>query len=181
MERRPHTDEMLRTFIAVPLGAAVRSLAEEWIRVLRERPGGDAVRWVRSENLHMTLRFLGTIARRVVPDLATSVREEMAALAPFRAEVGEVRTFPSARRPRVVVLDVGPRRVRGGPEDTAGDETPAGLVHIAIAQASGTHAEHFIFPLDRLRHRQLTAQTAIDWVRRALLGIPINEAGFIRR
>jgi nicotinamide-nucleotide amidase len=69
----------------------------------------------------------------------------------------------------------------GGQEGAEGDEKPAGLVHIAIAQASGTHAEHFVFPLDRQRHRQLTAQTALDWVRRALLGVEIIGPSLLRR
>ena len=68
-----------------------------------------------------------------------------------------------------------------GPEDAEGDEKPVGLVHIAIAQASGTHADHFVFPLDRQRHRQLTAQTALDWVRRALLGVEIIGPSLLRR
>ncbi len=113
MEPRPHEDETFRSFIAVALGESARRLAEERIRALRERPGGDGVRWVRPENLHVTLRFLGNIERRIasaiLPELATAVREEMARLAPFTAQIGGVRTFPPSKRPRVVVLDVGPQ------------------------------------------------------------------------
>jgi nicotinamide-nucleotide amidase len=50
------------------------------------------------------------------------------------------------------------------------EEKPVGLVHIALATPSGTHAEHFVFPLDRDRHRRLTAAAGLDWVRRAVLG-----------
>jgi nicotinamide-nucleotide amidase len=50
---------------------------------------------------------------------------------------------------------------------------PVGLVHIALARAEGTHAEHFVFPLDRHRHRHLTAHAALDWVRRAVLGVEL--------
>lgn len=60
-------------------------------------------------------------------------------------------------------------------------EKPVGLVHIALAQASGTHAEHFEFPLDRQRHREITAYTALDWVRRALLGEDISGPMLMRR
>jgi nicotinamide-nucleotide amidase len=49
-------------------------------------------------------------------------------------------------------------------------EKPVGLVYLALARAEGTHAAGFVFPLDRTRHRQLTARLALDWVRRALLG-----------
>ncbi|NQZ96609.1 MAG: competence/damage-inducible protein A [Myxococcales bacterium] len=54
-----------------------------------------------------------------------------------------------------------------------GVERPVGLAYVALARESGTHCEEFQFPLDRPRHRQLTAHTAIDWVRRALLEVPI--------
>jgi hypothetical protein len=54
-------------------------------------------------------------------------------------------------------------------------------VHVALADASGTHADHFVFPLDRLRHRQLTAQVALDWIRRRLLGFPLEGPTLLRR
>jgi 2'-5' RNA ligase len=108
VEPRPHTDETFRSFIAVPLDASVRCFAEERIRALRERPGGEGVRWARPENLHVTLHFLGNIERAIVPELVAAVGEETAGLAPFTAQVGGVRTFPPGKRPRVVVLDVGP-------------------------------------------------------------------------
>jgi 2'-5' RNA ligase len=113
VEPRPQENEIaeaskLRSFIALPLGESVRHLAEERVRALRERSGGDGVRWVRPENLHVTLRFLGNIERTLVPKLAAAVREELAGLASFTAQIGGVRTFPSSKRPRVVVLEVGP-------------------------------------------------------------------------
>ena len=43
------------------------------------------------------------------------------------------------------------------------------------ARRRGGHARRRTssFPLDRTRHRQLTAQLALDWVRRALLGVEL--------
>ncbi len=60
-------------------------------------------------------------------------------------------------------------------------EKPVGLVHLALARDEGTHADHFVFPLDRSRHRQLTAQVALDWVRRALLGAALVGPTLLRR
>jgi nicotinamide-nucleotide amidase len=54
--------------------------------------------------------------------------------------------------------------------DGGTDEKPVGTVWIAVADGAGTRAECFLFAFDRARHRQLTAQVALDWVRRALLG-----------
>ncbi len=78
------------------------------MRVLQACPDGDAVRWVREETLHVTLRFLGDIDPGDVGRLGDCVREQTAALRPFRLELGGTRPFPSKRRPVAIVLDVGP-------------------------------------------------------------------------
>ena len=60
-------------------------------------------------------------------------------------------------------------------------EKPVGLVHLALAGPDGSHADRFVFPLDRTRHRQLTAWTALDWVRRSLLGFELVGPSLMRK
>jgi 2'-5' RNA ligase len=103
------TDAAIRAFIAIELDDAVRAAAAEVLRSLREGPGGDAVRWVPPENLHVTLRFLGDIPPAQVPVLAGALAEIAAGQSPFRLRLGRVAGFPSARRPRVISCEVGPR------------------------------------------------------------------------
>jgi nicotinamide-nucleotide amidase len=67
-----------------------------------------------------------------------------------------------------------------GPEGGS-EAKPVGLVHVGVAGPNGTHAEAFVFPLDRTRHRQLSAQVALDWVRRSLLGEPLEGPTLLRR
>jgi nicotinamide-nucleotide amidase len=50
---------------------------------------------------------------------------------------------------------------------------PVGLVHIALAREGATFADSFVFRMDRARHRLLTSQVALDWVRRTLLGVEL--------
>jgi nicotinamide-nucleotide amidase len=50
---------------------------------------------------------------------------------------------------------------------------PVGLVHIALAREGATFADSFVFRMDRTRHRLLTSQVALDWVRRTLLGVEL--------
>ena len=78
------------------------------MRALQACPDGDAVRWVREETLHVTLRFLGDIDPGGVGRLTDCVREQTAALRSFRLELGGARPFPSKRRPVAIILDVGP-------------------------------------------------------------------------
>jgi len=66
-------------------------------------------------------------------------------------------------------------------------EKPVGLVHIALHQAQGaagaslSHAGEFVFSVDRAWHRTLTSQTALDWVRRSLLGLELSHPSLLRR
>jgi nicotinamide-nucleotide amidase len=54
--------------------------------------------------------------------------------------------------------------------DGGSAEKPVGLVFVGFADARGSEAYEFLFPFDRERHRLVTSQVALDWVRRALLG-----------
>jgi PncC family amidohydrolase len=65
--------------------------------------------------------------------------------------------------------------------DGGSAEKPVGLVHLALADATGTHADHFEFPVGRTRHRQLTAQVALDWIRRRMLGVALEGPSLLRR
>lgn len=97
----------IRVFWALELGAAARRRAAAIAAALREQPDGDAVRWVREESLHMTLRFLGAIEPERVEPLVAAVTGAVRG-APFEARLAGVELFPSRRRPRVVALGVAP-------------------------------------------------------------------------
>lgn len=67
-----------------------------------------------------------------------------------------------------------------GPGGGSADK-PVGLVYLALASAEETHCDSFIFALDRSRHRSLTAQVGLDWVRRKLLGFELVGPSLMRR
>jgi len=98
----------IRAFVAIDLDNAARRAAAGVLSRLRSGPDAGAVRWVRPEALHVTLRFLGNIdASRVAP-LARAVGAELARVAPFELALGAVALFPTPRRPRVVALELEP-------------------------------------------------------------------------
>lgn len=105
---------MIRAFFAIDLDGSSRRAVCALSAVLRECPGGEAVRWVRSEALHVTLRFLGDIEPEQVAPLARAVAAEAAEREAFALTLGAARLFPSPRRPRVVALEVGPEAELSG-------------------------------------------------------------------
>lgn len=60
-----------------------------------------------------------------------------------------------------------------GPTGGSKDK-PVGLVYVALATAEGSQVRELRLAFDRERNRRLTAQIAIDWVRRHLLGQPLD-------
>jgi nicotinamide-nucleotide amidase len=58
---------------------------------------------------------------------------------------------------------------------------PVGLVWVGFSDGEESTAQEFELPLDRSRHRMATAQIALDWVRRALLGEERVALRYLRR
>jgi 2'-5' RNA ligase len=100
--------DAIRAFVAVDLDAEARRAAADWLSRLRAGPDAAAVRWVRAEALHVTLRFLGNVAAGRIQAIARAVGAEVARIAPFELALGPPKLFPSPRRPRVVALALEP-------------------------------------------------------------------------
>jgi 2'-5' RNA ligase len=102
----------MRCFIAVDLPAGVCAAIESVITDLstgegdgrREGRGADRgdVRWVVARNLHVTLKFLGSIPQSEATSVGTALRCLAAGIAPFTVRVTGLGMFPGARRARVI-------------------------------------------------------------------------------
>jgi 2'-5' RNA ligase len=101
-------DGAIRAFFAIEIGPDARRVAAAVAQRLRGDPGGEDVRWVRPEALHVTLCFLGEIDPAAAAPLARRASQELAALGPFALRLGRAELFPSPRRPRVVALGLEP-------------------------------------------------------------------------
>jgi 2'-5' RNA ligase len=97
----------LRAFIAIDLPPAVKAALADVAATLAERVPRGAVRWVRPEQMHLTLRFLGDTPTDKLPALAAALDALAAGHAPFALRLTEVGCFPNARRPRVVWVGLG--------------------------------------------------------------------------
>jgi len=146
--------EAIRAFIAVELDGGVRAAVARLIRSLRAAPSGGRVRWVRPENLHVTLRFLGDVASERVPAIARAVGEAVAGLRPFRLRLGAVMVFPSPRRPQVLAMEVDPPQ----PLAQLAEAVEAAVVRVGFA--AEPRAFHPHLTLGRLRGRAIPRVTA---------------------
>jgi RNA 2',3'-cyclic 3'-phosphodiesterase len=90
----------MRLFLAVFPPPEVQRAAFGCIEALR-RPG-DGVSWVKPENLHYTLRFLGELGEDGARRAAEAAVEAAAKSREFTAALGGLGAFPNARRARVL-------------------------------------------------------------------------------
>lgn len=65
----PLNDESLRAFFAIGLSQSVKVDLDKLIDRLRARDHGNQVRWVRAANMHVTVYFIGNMAREIVHHL----------------------------------------------------------------------------------------------------------------
>jgi 2'-5' RNA ligase len=99
--RRVMSERPVRSFVAVLLPDGVRARLAATVAEIR--PEAPALAWVKADNLHLTLRFLGGVE----PAALARVREAMSVAAarvgaPFAIELGGLGRFPAGGRARVV-------------------------------------------------------------------------------
>jgi RNA 2',3'-cyclic 3'-phosphodiesterase len=91
----------IRAFIAVRLSDEIEAALTEFVDTLRTPR--DGVRWVRRQNLHVTLKFLGpAVDSQMIPPLADALHALAAATAPLELRARGVGGFPELARPRVI-------------------------------------------------------------------------------
>jgi len=95
----------LRTFIAVELPGDIRRGLMKLQRELEEIEGLSA-RWVRTEAMHLTLKFLGDIRREDVLEVGRFMRESVKGIEPFTLGGEGLGSFPTKGRPRILWVGV---------------------------------------------------------------------------
>jgi 2'-5' RNA ligase len=101
--RRAHSQpDLLRTFIAIELDGAVRDALAATQEQLRRTTPQRAVRWVRPEGIHLTLKFLGDTEVRRLGEIKEALAAAAAEAATFSFDVQGLDCFPNPHRPRVI-------------------------------------------------------------------------------
>jgi 2'-5' RNA ligase len=91
---------MMRLFIALPLGHDAERYLGSIIDDLR--PHADAVKWVASQNIHLTVRFLGDTEEQRVPKIQELLDKVASAHNTVATTIDRLGAFPNLRRPRVL-------------------------------------------------------------------------------
>jgi 2'-5' RNA ligase len=93
---------LLRAFVAIEIPPSIQKAIFTQTERLRKALGPALVRWVPTENLHLTLKFLGDVSPANVELLTQMLTAEAATCAPFPIQVGGLGSFPNPKRARVL-------------------------------------------------------------------------------
>jgi RNA 2',3'-cyclic 3'-phosphodiesterase len=114
-----------RTFIAIELPHDLRARVVEHINKLRHEFPDVRASWLRKDNLHLTLKFLGDVPVTEIPKLSDAVARAASGIKPFELTVAGCGAFPPKGRPHVLWIGV-------GSADAPSTASPLSIIHSAI-------------------------------------------------
>jgi len=93
---------MIRTFIAIELPVEVKQVA----RKIQNQLGVsiEGIRWVKNENIHLSVKFLGNVEENRINDIAVAVKNAVKDISVMNLKTGHLGIFPNERRPRILWL-----------------------------------------------------------------------------
>jgi len=96
----------MRCFIAIDIDEAARSRIEELAEQLQQEAqlGKSGIKWVATENIHLTLKFLGEVRDAEIAEVCRIVADTAGDHERFAVEAANVGSF--GRPPRVVWVGI---------------------------------------------------------------------------
>jgi len=92
--------EKVRTFIAVELLQEIKENLKD-IQEELKRANAD-LKWVKPENIHLTLKFLGSIPVQWIAEISDELKRGLTDFGSFSIEIAKLGSFPEKGKPRVI-------------------------------------------------------------------------------
>jgi RNA 2',3'-cyclic 3'-phosphodiesterase len=92
--------DTIRTYIAVEIPEIIAAGIGELQQGLNEY--GFGIRWIRPENIHLTLKFLGDVQVDDIDNIFEAISRTVDGIASMPLKARGIGVFPGIRRPRVI-------------------------------------------------------------------------------
>jgi 2'-5' RNA ligase len=96
----------IRAFIAIELPTAILARLRETQEQLKPQMPENCIRWVHTDGIHLTLKFLGDVPQSQLTQIKATLAQAGQDIPAFTFTVGQAGCFPNAQRPRVVWVGV---------------------------------------------------------------------------
>jgi len=163
---------VLRAFIAIELSSQVCDAIQKQTFRLHQTLGGDLIRWVPTQNMHLTLKFLGDTSSSYLDFLKQLLTREADSHPQFNLQLGGLGAFPTLRRPRLLWIGV------HAPADLAclQKDIEAGTTRLGYEQEERTFSPHLTIG----RVRQNVNPPDLQKIHAALDTIQLGNIGITR-
>jgi len=94
----------MRTFVAIELPLKIKEEVEKAIAPFKKL--NLDISWVKTANLHLTMRFLGEVDEKRIEDIITALEKALEEKEGFELDFESFGVFPDFRRPRVVWIGI---------------------------------------------------------------------------
>lgn len=168
--------EMTRAFLALELPDEAHAAAADTIERLRAEIGARDVKWVAPENLHITLRFFGSLEAADIARVRAEVRQLDGRFAGIATGWSELGAFPNPRRPQVIWLGLSDE---GGALKALAREVNGRLVRAGFGRADKPFRAHVTVGRVR-RGRRIAWPTASDCLTISAPGFSIQQIALLK-
>jgi len=93
---------VLRAFIAIELPKQLQDALDKQTTRLRQPLGEDLVRWIPTQNMHLTLKFIGNIAASHVEFLKQLITQTAESHSQFDLQISGIGSFPNSKKARIL-------------------------------------------------------------------------------
>ena len=94
--------DLIRCFIAIEIPDELKARIEKYISSLKQI--SPKIKWIKSTNLHITLKFLGEIQQDLLKQVQNELHDVTKIVNPFSMSVKNTGFFPNQFKPKVVWL-----------------------------------------------------------------------------
>jgi len=94
----------LRLFIAIDIPEHVKKEIGELLGILKKHDAD--VKWIPPENIHLTLKFLGTTPDSLVGKIREALLPLVSSYEPFYITIQSTGVFPSSKYPRIIWIGI---------------------------------------------------------------------------
>jgi len=95
----------VRLFVACEVPDDVRETIGEVIVGLKQKSGA-AVRWIKPDGVHVTLKFLGEVPTKKLPAVKLAIQEAVVGHSPFELEFSSIGTFGGREGLRIMWVGI---------------------------------------------------------------------------
>ncbi len=172
----------MRSFIAIELPEKIKSALSELQQELKKC--GTDIRWIKPENIHLTLKFLGNIDEKDIDTIVKIIEGTCSRYSVFELHISGVGVFPNVKSSRVLWVGVKGNEVFTGLQQ----EIESGMASLGFQRENRKFIPHLTLGrfkssqgkgalLDKIQLHENTIFGLIDVKSVSLIRSDLSQAG----